>query len=96
MSTRIGPTRVTTSKTCTIVLLNGVASGWASIPEEPYKIIGIEIYKTPQDVPKEYVRYTWGKEHCQLVAVLDLRLHRQDVQDSKSAAADLVGGGSQT
>ena len=67
-STRNGPTRIPVSRQCTTILLNGVPSGWASIPEEPYNIIGIEVYKIPKDVPKEYRRYTWGKEHCWLLA----------------------------
>ena len=65
---RRGPTRTPFSKTCTIVLMNGVATTWSTIPEEPYMIMGIEIYKTPKDIPKEYARYTWGKENCWLVA----------------------------
>ena len=66
--TRNGPTRVASSRTCTIVLMNGIPTSWSSIPEEPYNIIGIEIYKSPKDVPKEYARFTWGKENCWLVA----------------------------
>jgi hypothetical protein len=66
--TRNGPTRVASSRTCTIVLLNGIPTTWFAIPDDPYKIIGIEIYKSPKDIPKEYRRFTWGKEHCWLVA----------------------------
>src|SRR5262249_32668352 len=67
-STRIGPTRVAASRTCTIVLMNGVPTAWASIPESPFAIIGIEVYQTPKEVPREFRRYTWGKENCWLVA----------------------------
>jgi len=31
-------------------------------------IVAIEIYKSPKDIPKEFVRFTWGKERCWLVA----------------------------
>jgi len=67
-STNMGPTRLAASKHCTIVLMNGVATSWSSVPENAYDIIGIEIYQTPKDIPKEYQRYTWGKEDCWLVA----------------------------
>jgi len=66
--TRNGATRIASAKACTIVLMNGIPTSWSSIPEEPYKIIGIEIYKSPKDIPKEYARFTWGKERCWLVA----------------------------
>src|SRR5215467_2074155 len=36
--TKNGPTRVTSSRHCTIVLLNGIPATWASIPEAPYMI----------------------------------------------------------
>jgi hypothetical protein len=65
---RNGPTRVASAKTCTIILMNGIEAAWSAIPEEPYLIIGIEVYKTPKDIPREYARYTWGKENCWLVA----------------------------
>jgi len=68
ISTRNGPTRVATGANCTIVLMNGVATSWASIPDAPYMISGIEVYKEPKDIPKEYSRFTWGKERCWLVA----------------------------
>jgi hypothetical protein len=66
--TKNGPTRVTTSRHCTIVLLNGIPATWAGIPEAPYMITGIEVYKTKAEIPKEFARYTWGKENCWLVA----------------------------
>jgi hypothetical protein len=66
--TRIGPTRVASSNHCTIVLLNGDAASWSSIPESPFDVIGIEVYQTPKEIPKEYRRYTWGRESCWLVA----------------------------
>ena len=67
-STHIGPTRMASSKHCTIVLMNGAPTTWLSIPESSYDIIGIEIYQNPKDIPAEYHRYTWGKEDCWLVA----------------------------
>ena len=66
-STRIGPTRIVQPRHCTIVLLNGVPASWPTIPESPFEIIGIEVYQTPAEIPKEYRRYTWGKEDCWLV-----------------------------
>jgi hypothetical protein len=66
--TRNGVTRVASSRACTIVLLNGYPAAWSSIPDVPYMIIGIEIYKSPKDIPKEFIRFTWGKERCWLVA----------------------------
>jgi hypothetical protein len=68
ISTRNGPTRIATGANCTIVLVNGVATSWSSIPDAPYLISGIEVYKDPKDIPKEYSRFTWGKERCWLVA----------------------------
>jgi hypothetical protein len=67
--TKKGPTRVATSGShCTIVLLNGIPSTWSAIPEAPQLISGIEVYKTKAEIPKEFARYTWGKEDCWLVA----------------------------
>jgi len=66
--TRNGPTHVASANRCTIVLRDGVPASWSAIPEDPYSIIGIEIYKTPREIPKEFRRYTWGKERCWLVA----------------------------
>ena len=66
--TRIGPTRVASSTHCTIVLMNGVPTSWSSVPESPFQVIGVEIYQTPREIPKEFRRYTWGKESCWLVA----------------------------
>ena len=66
--TKNGPTRVASSRHCTIVLMNGLPATWASIPEAPYMITGIEVYKTKAEIPKEFARYTWGKENCWLVA----------------------------
>jgi len=67
-STKNGPTRVASSRHCTIVLMNGFPVPWSEIPEAPYMISGIEIYKSPAEIPKEFARYTWGKERCWLVA----------------------------
>jgi len=66
--TRNGPTRVGSSRHCAIVLMNGIPATWSSIPEAPYMIAGIEVYKTKAEIPKEFARYTWGKENCWLVA----------------------------
>src|SRR5262245_14549722 len=67
-TTRTGATRDPVGKQCTIVLLNGSAATWSSIPEEPYLISAIEVYKDPREIPKEFRRYTWFKESCWLVA----------------------------
>jgi hypothetical protein len=29
--------------------------------------MAVEVYKLPADVPKEFRRYTWGKEQCSLI-----------------------------
>ena len=65
---RNGVTRVAGSRACTIVLLNGYPASWSSIPDVPSMIVAIEIYKSPKDIPKEFNRFTWGKERCWLVA----------------------------
>ncbi len=65
---RDGPTRTVSSRRCTVVLMNGVLAGWGDIPDAPYMITGIEVYKTREEIPKEFARYTWGKEDCWLVA----------------------------
>ena len=67
-SSRSGATRAVSSRRCTIVLMNGVPASWSDLPEAPYMITGIEVYKTRDDVPKEFARYTWGRESCWLVA----------------------------
>lgn len=67
VSSKNGATRAASSKWCTISLLNGVPAAVGEIPTEPYMISAIEIYKNPRDIPKEYRRYTWGRERCQLV-----------------------------
>jgi len=66
--TKNGPTRVGSSRHCAIVLMNAIPTPWSSIPEAPYMITGIEVYKTKAEIPKEFARYTWGKEDCWLVA----------------------------
>jgi hypothetical protein len=67
-SSRNGATRIPATRNCTIVLLNGVQSSWSEIPESPSMISAIEVYQSPKDIPREFSRYTWGKEHCWLVA----------------------------
>jgi hypothetical protein len=67
--TRTGLTRVPSSHHCTIVVKDGVlVPNWSAIPEAPYMITGVEVYKSRQEIPKEFARYTWGKESCWLVA----------------------------
>jgi len=66
--TRYGPTRIASSKHCTTVLLDGIPARWHQVPEHPDDINGVEIYKTPKEVPKEFARFTWGRESCWLVA----------------------------
>ena len=65
---RDGATRVGSSKTCTIVLVNGAATSWSEVPDLPYMISAIEVYKNPREIPKEFRKFTWGKERCWLVA----------------------------
>jgi len=66
--TRNGPTRIASSRHCTTVLLNGILAQWHQVPEHPDDINAVEIYKTPKEVPKEFARFTWGRESCWLVA----------------------------
>jgi carboxypeptidase family protein len=66
--TKTGPTRIASSRHCTIVLMDGVPVSWSRIPEAPYMITAIEVYKSRKEIPKEFARYTWGKEDCWLVA----------------------------
>jgi carboxypeptidase family protein len=66
--TRTGLTRTVSTKRCTVVLMNGVPARWSDIPEAPYMVTGIEVYKKRDEIPKEFARYTWGKEDCWLVA----------------------------
>lgn len=67
-STGTGPKRVPGGKRCINTLLNGTPAGPSSVPEDPFDIMAIEIYQSPKDIPKEFSRYTWGKEQCSLIA----------------------------
>ena len=66
--TRTGLTRMPSSHHCTIVVKDGVLATWPEIPEAPSMITGVEVYKSRAEIPKEFARYTWGKEDCWLVA----------------------------
>jgi hypothetical protein len=66
--TRYGPARIPTSRECTVVLMNGAPVSWTTIPDAPYMISAIEVYKSRAEIPKEFQRYMWGKERCWLVA----------------------------
>jgi hypothetical protein len=68
VSSREGATRIASSKTCTIVLVNGSATSWSEVPDLPYMISAVEVYKNPREIPKEFRKFTWGKERCWLVA----------------------------
>ena len=66
--TRSGPIRIPIGRRCITTLVNGQPSSNMSVPQDPYDIMAVEIYKLPADVPKEFKRHTWGKEQCSLIA----------------------------
>ena len=43
LASRDGATRIASSKTCTIVLVNGAATSWSEVPDLPYMISAIEV-----------------------------------------------------
>jgi hypothetical protein len=65
--TKTGPVRVPIGRRCITTLVDGVPSSTTSVPQDPYNIMAVEVYKLPADVPKEFRRYTWGKEQCSLI-----------------------------
>jgi hypothetical protein len=65
--TKTGPVRVPIGRRCITTLVDGVPSSTTSVPQDPYNIMAVEVYKLPADVPKEFRRYTWGKEQCALM-----------------------------
>ena len=67
-STRNGPIRVPVGRRCINTLINGQPASSTSVPQDPYDIMAVEVYKMPADVPKEFKRHTWGKEQCSLIA----------------------------
>jgi hypothetical protein len=71
LPTRVGPKRVPMpdNKQCLNVLIDGKPGGFNSMPGDPYDLTAIEVYRTPQDTPREFARYTWGKERCWMVVV---------------------------
>ena len=81
--TKNGPTRVGSSRHCTIVLMNAIPTPWSHIAEAPYMITGIEVYKTKAEIPKEFARYTWGEGRLLARRVLDVRLLRTPVENSR-------------
>jgi hypothetical protein len=66
-STNNGPVRVPVGKRCIATLVNGLPSSSTSVPQDPYDVMAVEVYKLPADVPKEFRRFTWGKEQCSLI-----------------------------
>ena len=63
-STPRGPLRYPISLTgwrCLNSLVDGRPVSLANaIPENPYDLIAVEIYRSPDEVPKEYQRFVWG------------------------------------
>ena len=61
-STRTGPVRVAVPSNfhCLVSLVDGRVVSLANpIPTSPIDVIALEVYKSPDDVPKEYERYIW-------------------------------------
>src|ERR1041385_2780573 len=58
--TRNGLVRVGAGKWCTRILLDGWPASWDMVPQDPYNLVAIEIYKNPKDVPKELARFFSG------------------------------------
>ena len=46
-------------------------------------ITGIEVYKTKAEIPKEFARYTWGKEDCWLVAYWTYDFRNKPIRKSR-------------
>ena len=65
--TRSGVMRVPVGRRCINTLVNGEPAGVSEVPQDPYNLMAVEIYKLPSDVPKEFRRYTWGKEQCSMI-----------------------------
>jgi len=61
-STRNGPVRVAVPSNfhCLVSLVDGrTVSPGNPIPTSPIDVIALEVYQTPDSVPKEYERYIW-------------------------------------
>lgn len=65
--THSGVMRVPVGRRCINTLVNGEPAGASEVPQDPYNLMAIEIYKLPSDVPKEFRRHTWGKEQCSMI-----------------------------
>jgi hypothetical protein len=76
--TRSGLVRVGAGKWCTRILLDGWPSSWDMVPQNPYDLVAIEIYKNPKDVPKELGRFFQGAglEPCTLIAYWTVNFSR--------------------
>ncbi|HVE35657.1 MAG TPA: carboxypeptidase-like regulatory domain-containing protein [Gemmatimonadaceae bacterium] len=61
-STRTGPMRVAVPSNfhCLVSLVDGRPVSLANpVPTSPIDVIALEVYRQPDDVPKEYERYIW-------------------------------------
>lgn len=65
--TRSGIMHVPVGRRCITTLVNGEPAGASQVPQDPYNLMAVEIYKLPSDVPKEFRRHTWGKEQCSMI-----------------------------
>ena len=61
---------------CINTLLDGVPARWNDVPSEPADIMAVEIYELPKDIPREYNKYTWGKEQCSLIVYWTVNFSR--------------------
>jgi hypothetical protein len=59
--------RVPAGVRCINTLINGYPASSSAVPQDPYDIMAVEVYKLPRDVPKEFRRHTWGREDCSLI-----------------------------
>ena len=74
--TRAGPRRMPIGRRCINTLLDGVPARWNDVPSEPADIMAVEIYEHPNDIPREYNKYTWGKEQCSLIVYWTVNFSR--------------------
>lgn len=62
-----GVVRVPAGGRCINTIVNGEPATAGAVPEDPYNLMAVEIYRRPADVPKEFRRHTWGKEQCSMI-----------------------------
>jgi hypothetical protein len=74
--TKTGPRRMPIGRRCINTLLDGVPARWNDVPSEPADIMAVEIYELPKDIPREYNKYTWGKEQCSLIVYWTVNFSR--------------------